>query len=209
MSRLNHSLLLHRYVLHLFGVSSLEALSEHMSDTRNEGYDENNISQFYYILVNRLYSSELLNANMLLGYDQNIYHHTTAINEERDEPITWKYFQYLSLLFMEIYLDKYFNNKYKLLEEINDFVDQFNDPFTTEVVSELDGVFPHFTLDDLNKLAFWNATGSGKTLIMHVNIRQILSYARKYKRDIYENILLITPNEGLSKQHLEELKLSN
>lgn len=40
MSRLNHSLLLHRYVLHLIGVSSLEALSEHMSETRNEGYDE-------------------------------------------------------------------------------------------------------------------------------------------------------------------------
>lgn len=32
MSRLNHALLLHRYVLHLFRVSSLEALPEHMSD---------------------------------------------------------------------------------------------------------------------------------------------------------------------------------
>lgn len=209
MSSLNNALLLHRYVLHLFGVTSLEALSEHMSDTRNEGYDENNISHFYHILVNRLYSNELLNAHMLLGYDENIYHQTAAINSEREEPITWKYFQYLSLMFMEIYLDKYFNNRYQLLKEINEFVDRFNDPFVKEVPGDFDGDFPHFVLDDLNKLAFWSATGSGKTLIMHVNIRQILYYAHKYKRADYENILLITPNEGLSKQHLEELKLSD
>lgn len=86
-----------------------------------------------------------------------------------------------------------------MLEEIKDFVDQFNDPFNKGGVSEFDGVYPHFTLDDLNKLAFCNATGSGKTLIMHVNIRQILSYARKYKSEDYKNMLLITPNEGLSK----------
>jgi hypothetical protein len=48
------------------------------------------------------------------------------------------------------------------------------------------------------------ATGSGKTLIMHFNYYQFLHYN---KRPL-DNILLITPNEGLSEQHLRELELS-
>src|SRR5699024_8019010 len=66
-----------------------------------------------------------------------------------------------------------------------------------------------FTLQDLNKLAFWNATGSGKTLLMHINIKQYLHYAHKYNQLQKNKILLITPNEGLSKQHLKEFNLSN
>src|SRR5690606_12681391 len=66
-----------------------------------------------------------------------------------------------------------------------------------------------FTLDSLNKLAFWNATGSGKTLLMHVNIMQYLHYANVYNQHHQNKVLLITPNEGLTKQHLEEFKLSN
>ena len=57
----------------------------------------------------------------------------------------------------------------------------------------------------MNKLAFWMATGSGKTLIMHLNYRQYLHYNRKTP----DNILLITPNEGLTQQHLDELEASS
>ena len=32
---------------------------------------------------------------------------------------------------------------------------------------------------DLKKLAFWMATGSGKTLLMHMNYRQYLHYNRE------------------------------
>jgi hypothetical protein len=42
------------------------------------------------------------------------------------------------------------------------------------------------------------ATGSGKTLIMHCNYWQITKYFNEW-----ENIILITPNEGLSRQHYE------
>ncbi|MDZ7816705.1 MAG: DEAD/DEAH box helicase family protein [Planctomycetota bacterium] len=49
------------------------------------------------------------------------------------------------------------------------------------------------------------ATGSGKTLIMHINYRQFLRY-----NDLpLDNILLITPNEGLSEQHIEEMTASS
>ena len=40
---------------------------------------------------------------------------------------------------------------------------------------------------------------------MHLNYRQFLHY----NRDPLDNILLITPNEGLSDQHLAELQTSN
>ena len=49
------------------------------------------------------------------------------------------------------------------------------------------------------------ATGSGKTLITHINYHQFFHY-RLFSPD---NIILITPNEGLSKQHFEELQKSD
>jgi hypothetical protein len=40
--------------------------------------------------------------------------------------MAWKYFQWLSLLFVEIYLDRYFNDRQGLCLALNDFVERFN-----------------------------------------------------------------------------------
>ena len=61
-----------------------------------------------------------------------------------------------------------------------------------------------FTPDALRKIAFWMATGSGKTLIMHANYYQFLHY----NNEPLDNILLITPIEGLSQQHMEQMTAS-
>ena len=65
----------------------------------------------------------------------------------------------------------------------------------------------------MNKLAYMCATGSGKTLIMHINILQYLFYMNRAKRlnsNIGINkIIVLAPNEGMSRQHLEELTLSD
>ena len=58
---------------------------------------------------------------------------------------------------------------------------------------------------DLEKLAFWMATGAGKTLIMHINYHQYLYYCKEK----LDHIVLITPNEGLSEQHIRELANSD
>lgn len=59
----------------------------------------------------------------------------------------------------------------------------------------------------LNKLAFWSATGSGKTLLMHVNLLQYRHYlARAGRTRELNRVLLLTPGEGLSRQHLEEFE---
>ena len=48
------------------------------------------------------------------------------------------------------------------------------------------------------------ATGSGKTLLMHLNYRQFLAYSR----GPIDNILPISPNEDLTQQHLDEFLAS-
>lgn len=200
--KLSNALLLNRFLLHQFGATSLEALSEHLKDPTLEGYDENNVSLFYHELCRRLFPHGDLSETKLLEYDQNIYRHTEHISQKRGERIRWKYFQYLSLLFTELYLDRYFSNREKLLQDIQDYqLLVFNQDNRT--YHELDD----FTAADLNKLAFWSATGSGKTLLMHVNILQFKHYADS-KMPINRTIL-ITPNAGLTQQHIDEFALSN
>jgi len=46
------------------------------------------------------------------------------------------------------------------------------------------------------------ATGSGKTILMHFNYRQFLHYNQKP----LDNILLVTPDEKLSQQHIENMQ---
>lgn len=172
--KLSNSLVLNRYILSLFGATTLEALSEYLKDPVLEGWDENNVSYFYRELLSRLFATSELTEEMLLAYDENIYRYTKAISEKREAQVKWKYFQYLSLLFTEIYLDKYFSDKKKLLADINTYLQlSFNaDPKTYHGMTD-------FTETDLNKVAFWSATGSGKTLLMHVNVLQYRHYAEK------------------------------
>ena len=200
--KLSNALLLNRYMLNLFGATSLEALSEHLKDPLLEGYDENNVSLFHHEICRRLFPNGGLTEEKLLEYDQNIYHHTEHISKERSERIRWKYFQYLSLLFTEVYLDRYFSNREQLLCDIREYqVSVFNlDNRTYHEMEE-------FTADDLNKLAFWSATGSGKTLLMHANILQFKHYSAG-KIDINRTIL-ITPNAGLTQQHIDEFRVSS
>ncbi|AEF93526.1 type III restriction protein res subunit [Desulfotomaculum nigrificans CO-1-SRB] len=201
--RFDQRLVLNQYLLNLFEVTKLEDLAQGMKGPEWEGLDENNISRFYHHLTNRLYDRAQLPKDLLLTYDQNIVRHTLAIRGKRERPITWKYFQYLALLFTEIYLDRYFRDPEKLLADLNEWVERFN-----AGVSKGDKINP-YALEDLTKLAFWNATGSGKTLLMHVNILQYRHYLALHGREKELNrIILLTPNEGLSRQHEEEFALS-
>ena len=202
-ARLQEALVLHKYILHLLGCKDLEALSQDLKDPALEGVDDEGTSRIFYALKMHMYDYEITEEK-LYEYDRNIVKHTKEINERREEKITWKYYQYLALLFTEIYLDRFFSDKQRLLDDINTFL--MHD-FSQRTESWHD--MPLFTEDDLNKVAFWAATGSGKTLMMHVNIKQYLHYAEKHNAKKLNRIMILTPNEGLSKQHIEELHKSN
>jgi hypothetical protein len=190
------------------GVSKFDDLAAKLKAPELEGFDENNVTRFYHAL--RLYIQPNrrpnLPDNLLLTYDQNIVRHWRRITERRNRtgPFLYpKYFQYLALLFTEIYLDRYFRDPKGLLAELNAHVEAFN-----ATAPEASRIEP-YTEQDLNKLAFWMATGSGKTLLMHVNILQYQHYLQAHNRQRELNrIILLTPNEGLSHQHLEEFQLS-
>lgn len=215
-------LVINKYMLSLFGIDSIgkkimgKKGVEIFTDLKlsvNEGYTEEGNTFYLQTLISHMYGSEQLTPTMLQTYDENIVRYTKQISENREEIITWKYFQYLSLLFTEVYLDKYFQNKVKLLADLNEYVAEFNSKLTlvgTSKKKEKDTfIASKFTLESLNKLAFWNAKGSGKTLLMHINIKQYLHYANHYNQHHQNKVLLITPNEGLSKQHLEEFGKSD
>ena len=165
----------------------------------NEGYDETGRSHISTHLASRSNLLHGLTSDDLQRYDDNIRDHLASMNAGRAVPITLRYFQYLAALYTEIFLDWYYNSPGDLLRSLNEFIAQYN------ATCPPDRRFEPFEQTDLSKLAFWMATGSGKTLLLHLNYRQF----NHYNREPLDNILLITPNEGLSQQHLDELQESN
>lgn len=200
--KLQESLVLFKYLLSLFGTNDLASLSRDLKEPALEGTNDEGESFLYHALCQHMYDYKLTR-EQLYEYDQHIVKYTNEINEDRQDKVKWKYFQYLALLFTEVYLDKYFTDKQALLDSINEFLENdFN--HRADTWHGIDS----FVDDDLNKLAFWNATGSGKTLLMHINIKQYLYYAERAGEGKLNRILILTPNEGLSRQHLDDLKLS-
>ncbi len=216
--KFRNKLVLNQWLISLFGIDPLREhtvgkrkarafhrLAEPIKDPRSEGLNERNIHRFFHNLVDTpLFQQGDLDRLTLLRYEENIVRHTERINRHRSRPIVWKYYQWLTLLFTEIYLDRYFHNREGLLRDLNTFVARFNKqwPEYADV--------PQHTDDDLNKLCLQNSTGSGKTLLMHVNLLQYQHYARQAgcENDL-SRVILLTPNERLSEQHLDELRLSS
>ena len=211
-------LVLNQWMISLFGVDPLadgykkgerpfHKLVKHLRDCR-EGLDTDGLHHFYHELKDGdffRFGSAKISAAELQSYEENIVAHTMAINAQRppDRQIQWKYFQWLSLVFTEVYLDRFFRDKDALLRDLNAFVAAFN--------ARWDGYEPlsEYIADDLNKVCFQNATGSGKTLLMHVNLKQFWHYAKKAGKDGMINFpFLITPNSRLSEQHRNELAAS-
>jgi hypothetical protein len=205
-----HKLALNKWLLSLFNVQRFEKLAEHLRNEKLEGMDENNVHHFHHALTAQLFNLTQLPTELLLEYDQNIVKHTQRLNERRitrgEAPIVWKYFQYLTLLFTEIYLDRYFHDPEALLTAINTQVQACNtDNPESDHIAPFRGEGDAWS--QINKLAYWSATGSGKTLLMHANILQYQLYLNKHGRQRELNrIILLTPNEGLSQQHLREFE---
>jgi len=208
--KFDQRLVLNRYMLGLFGVESFEELALGLKEPEYELTDEENVTQLMRVVAARFPNRDAAAArgpsdDDLLRYDANIVRHTRRIGLGRGEPIRWKYFQYLALLFAEIYLDRYFTDADALRRELNKHVEAFNEETAQTAADEVDP----YDREDIHKLAFWMATGSGKTLLMHANILQYLHYLDRHnRRGELNRIILLTPNAGLSSQHLTELRRS-
>lgn len=216
----SQKLVLNQWLISLFGIDPLQpyldkgrqvrplyALTKTLLDC-HEGLDSDNLHFFYQQLKVGWLPNATLHPDSLLAYEQNIVNHTQWLNEGRVRPIEWKYYQWLSLLFTEIYLDQYFNHRENLLANLNEFINKFNAYWASQRIPQATGIEP-YTLDELNKLCLQNATGSGKTLLMNVNYRQFAHYAKESgQANNVTRTLLITPNEALSQQHELEMRQS-
>ena len=204
-------LVLNQWMMGFFKGGSLAALKNRLGEDRHEGIDEDGQTGFFHELHQNLFEVGSISEQDARRYDLNIVQHWNAITEQRNKiegtVLNMKYFQYLSLLFTEIYLDWYFNQRQQLLDGLNEAMQAYNADLVAN--KEAEHCFQPFDADELNKLAFWNATGSGKTLLLHINIKQYLHYFQSGQKNTYpDKIILLTPNEGLSRQHLAELQLS-
>ena len=190
--RLERRLALLGWLHHLLGYGSTAELLRSMGEIK-DGFASDGHSYVYHELLLRG-DRVKISPEDLARYDTHIHTHLDRINAGRSEPFTLKYFQYLAALYTEVFLD--YNRRDKLLPSLNGWVVRHNGKHPPG-----SHLFEMFAETDLRKLAFWMATGSGKTLIMHINYLQFL----RYNNEPLDNILLITPNEGLSRQHLGEL----
>lgn len=179
----------------MFGFENLKEVSEIYKDISSSKNPDGSS-----IILGKLLgrSNMLVDYNELKKYDEIILEYEDKIKKARSDPkFELKYFQYFAILFTEYFLSKLSGNKSELINSLNEFSLGY---------CLAENINPHlqFSDPDLRKLAYWMATGSGKTLIMHINLWQILKYFPKE----WDNIILITPNEGLTKQHNDELRLS-
>lgn len=203
-------LILNRWLFSLFHKTSLTEFKILLEDVENDDYiASDGQSHFYHRLSNVLFfdHDHPLSLADLAAYDVRVVGYWRQITEKRNrisgQILRPKYFQYLSLLFTEVYLDWYFNRKPLLQAALNAQLARYAEDMGKKALD-----FEDYRLNDLNKIAFWNATGSGKTLLMHVNILQYLHYFRAGQPVKPDKVIVLTPNEGLSRQHQQELELS-
>jgi hypothetical protein len=206
--RLEQRLVLNRYLHHLLGAEGLESLKQALSEVE-EGPSGGGQSHFFHALAGR--RGIRIPVEDLREYDTRILGYEARLGRARGG-LRLRYFQYLALLYTEVLLDRLTRDSDALAAEINAFLGSL------QAQGRLAG-FPAFETADLTRLAFFLATGAGKTLLMHAHLWQVEHYLRHGKRPNalvqrldgrreFEGIYLITPNEGLSRQHLEEFELS-
>jgi len=204
-----YKLVLNAWMIEQFGFSALPNNAKEIP-IRNlgrsiaqvtEGFGSDGLHCFYHAFKAALPKTSKVAAADLLRYEENIAAHTSKINNGRSQKITWKYFQWLTLLFVEHYLDQFFNHQHTLLDQLNTFVLSFNAWRNKQGFMQ---PIAEFTQEELNKVCLQNATGSGKTLLMHINLLQFRGYAEDVKKlGNYTNVILLTPNEDLTAQHLQ------
>jgi hypothetical protein len=193
--RLEDHLLLARFLANKLGISKLSEIKD-FKDVPEEFDAEGRSHMFHAILIR---PSNTIPEDKLKQYDDNIRKHFENWKKRRKQNFTLKYFQYLALLFTEIFLDNYFTNPTQFIEQINNWILEKTEQLGSRIT--IDDIF-----GKINKIAYWMATGSGKTIITNINYWQFIQYNKGPNKINYENIILITPSDEMTNQHVDELK---
>lgn len=206
--KLERYLVLNAWIARQLGATGIEELKRGYSGVQPGPDGE---SAYLRVLLER--DGLRIDPPELAMYDERIRGFERRLADAGRTGFRWKYFQYLALLHVEIFLDALTTDPDALRAELD------------QTLVDLAKQRPHlgdlspFSDEPLRRLAFFMATGSGKTLLLHANIWQLHHYLdrgaypealveRPDGRREFDNVLLITPNEGLSSQHIVELRSS-
>lgn len=197
MNRLEKRMVLHRFMCNRFGYPNLREFLCEMNSVENQAEGDRQ-SLYARYLMEKMPDTAIITRDEMDRYDRNIERISVRLKIGADSERSWKTFQYLALLFTECYLDL-LCDKEGLAEQLNRWIR--NDPLASDIAE--------YEIDQLDTLAFQSATGSGKTLLMHAHIHQYLDHLEETgRRHTLDKIILVTPDEGLSRQHLRELRNS-
>ena len=208
-TRFHERLVLPRFLLGEFGLSAWDRVREPLREAEGNA-DANGVPDFLPVVA--AFERGRLGKGTLAGYDAAIRGYWKGVTDGRragGKRPRLLYFQYLALLCSHRYLERLFYNRAGLLTDLNAEIERWN-----AGVGPGDRLSP-YTDAELNKLAFWSATGSGKTLLMHAQVLQYLDLAKLARKEGWkdapaplDHIFLVTPGEALSRQHREEAALS-
>ncbi len=127
------------------------------------------------------------NAALLTEADQTVRTACLSVN------LAPRYAQYLSLVLFAHWHRCRSTDEGAFLERLNTFLAEWTLQNRGETISA-------FTAEDLQFAAFWMATGSGKTHVLHACIAMLHAAGN------WDRTILITPSENLSRQHAAKLR---
>lgn len=124
---LDDFLVLNNFMNKLFGMDSFDDFQNLLKEV-NEGFDDEGRSYVFNTMRSHKIWEEIdpEPKSKLEYYDSNIKSYVDHINRRHEPLIHLKYFQYLAVLFTEIYLDRYFENPINLMNDLT--------PKTTELL---------------------------------------------------------------------------
>lgn len=193
---LQDRLILHRFMCREFGYADMDAMLDRLRDAPPifTAGRESEYAQALYLNP----EDANISAETFTEYDANIAMHSRCLRMTEERGRSWKPHQYLALLFTEHYLSRYFSDAEALCADLNQ----------TKISDRMARGMPDYTLRDLRTVALQSATGSGKTLIMHASILQYQHWLNRSGQRL-NNVILVTPNEPMSRQHNRDLQESN
>jgi len=193
--KLEDHLVLAQTIASKLGIEDLDRITQ-FAGQDPEGYEDDDRSRMHHLLL-RKPGQWKLPEPLLQKYEDNIEKHLKRLRKTRGQDFNLKYFQYLAVIFAEVYLDHYFRDPKEFIKTLN----MWNKNRGSKESIPRRIINPP-------KLAYWMATGSGKTLIMHLNLLQFLEYNKGPHRLNYDNIILVTSDDNMSRQHRDEFHRS-
>ena len=126
-------------------------------------------------------SSPVVTPSQMIEYDRRLSRHNETLAQSAVGGNPWTPLLYLTLLFAERYLDRYFNDSEKLRDDLN---------LARRKTSSTQPL-PEYTRDDLRALAAPNNADSGESRLALFRVLQYRHWAKRLN-----NILLLAPDQA-------------